>query len=73
MDNFRKTTAFGIKGFSSLSTKQDKGHNEQFKRLVAFNKTGGLPIIPLDEIINITKASIAALVSLKESRWVTID
>lgn len=73
MDNFRKTTAFGIKGFSSLSTKQDKGHNEQFKRLITFAKEGGDPIIPLEDIINTTKSSIAALTSLKESKWVSID
>jgi predicted dehydrogenase/threonine dehydrogenase-like Zn-dependent dehydrogenase len=73
MDNFRKTTGFGIKGFSSLSTKQDKGHNEQFKRLIRFVKNGGSPIIPLDEIINSTKASIASIRSLKENKWILIE
>lgn len=73
MDNFRKTEAFGIKGFSSFSTKQDKGHNEQFKRLVSFNNNGGEPIIPFEEIVNGAKASIGALNSLKERKWVQID
>ena len=30
MDNFRKTTGFGFKGFSKLKTSQDKGHYPYF-------------------------------------------
>lgn len=73
MDNFRKTTGFGIKGFTSLSTKQDKGHGEQFKRLVEFTRKGGSPIIPMNEIVNSTRASLSALKSMKENKWILVD
>jgi predicted dehydrogenase len=73
MDNFRKTKGYGIKGFSGLKTKQDKGHNAQFAKLTEFLKTGGSPLIPFDEIVNVTKASFAAIESLKKGSWVNVE
>ncbi|TCD02696.1 bi-domain-containing oxidoreductase [Pedobacter psychroterrae] len=72
MDNFRVTTGYGFKGFSKLKTGLDKGHKEQFKLLIDVLKDGGKPLIPIDEIINTTKASFAAIESLKTKSWVTI-
>jgi predicted dehydrogenase len=66
MDNFRKTEGFGFKGFSSLKTKLDKGHKDQFRLLVESVTKGGQPLIPLDEIINTTKASFAAIESMTQ-------
>jgi predicted dehydrogenase len=65
IDNFRKTEGFGFKGFSSLSTKLDKGHKAQFELLIKSVKEGGKPLIPLDELVNTTKAGFAAIESLK--------
>ncbi len=73
MDNFRKTKGYGAKGFSNLSTKMDKGHKKQFTEYIIRIKNGGEPLIPLNEIINVTKASFAAIQSLKENRWVDLD
>lgn len=73
LDNFRETKAYGIKGFSKFKTKLDKGHKNQFDLLNANAKNGGAPLIPLDDIINTTKASFAAIQSLKEGRWVSVD
>lgn len=73
MDNWRKLKGYGFKGFSSASSKQDKGHYNQFEALVQQQKTGGNPIIPFDIIINTTKASFAALESLKTGQWVSIS
>ena len=72
MDNWRKLKGFGFKGFSKSSTKQDKGHYNQFNELIASQKTGGNPIIPFEEIINTTKASFAAIESLKQGKWVEV-
>jgi predicted dehydrogenase/threonine dehydrogenase-like Zn-dependent dehydrogenase len=72
MDNFRTTEAFGVKGFTNLKTKQDKGHNEQFKLLTELAKNGGEALIPFDEIANTTLASFAAIESLKTNSWITI-
>lgn len=69
MHNFRKTEGFGIKGFKKLSTKLDKGHSAQFQKLSKLAKNGGEPLIPFDEIVNVTKASLAAIESLKSNSW----
>ena len=72
-DNFRLTKGYGAKGFGKLKTKQDKGHIEQFKRLSQFAKAGGEPIIPFDEVINVSKASILAIQSLKTGSWINVE
>lgn len=72
-DNFRLTKGYGAKGFVKVKTKQDKGHVEQFKRLSQFAKTGGEPIIPFEEVINVSKASILAIQSLKTGTWINVD
>jgi predicted dehydrogenase/threonine dehydrogenase-like Zn-dependent dehydrogenase len=72
MDNFRKTEGFGTSGFSKLKTSLDKGHKAQFVKLVETIQNGGTPLIPLDEIINTTKASFAAVESLKTNAWVDV-
>lgn len=71
IDNWRTLKGFGTKGFSKMKTRLDKGHRNQFKQLVESINTGQ-PIIPFDEIINTTRASFAAIQSLKEGRWVEV-
>jgi predicted dehydrogenase/threonine dehydrogenase-like Zn-dependent dehydrogenase len=73
MDNFIKTTGYGIKGFSKLKTKLDKGHKEQFGQLIQTLKKGSIELIPFDELINVSKASLAAIESLKTGQWVNVD
>jgi predicted dehydrogenase/threonine dehydrogenase-like Zn-dependent dehydrogenase len=72
MDNWRKLNGYGFKNFSSMSSAQNKGHQHQFNKLVEFLKNGGDQIIPMDEIINTTKASYAAVESLKSGSWIDI-
>jgi predicted dehydrogenase/threonine dehydrogenase-like Zn-dependent dehydrogenase len=72
MDNFRKTEGFGFKGFSKLKTKLDKGHKNQFHKLISQTKKGGEALIPFEEIVNTTKASFAAIESLKTNKWIQL-
>ena len=72
-DNFRSTKGHGAKGFGKLKTKQDKGHGEQFRQLTEFARSGGAPIIPMSEVINVSRASILALESLKTGAWVDVE
>jgi predicted dehydrogenase/threonine dehydrogenase-like Zn-dependent dehydrogenase len=72
MDNFMKTTGYGTKGFSKLKTKLDKGHAAQFSGVLEQLKQGGVELIPYEELINVTKASIASIQSLKEGSWVDV-
>ncbi|PKP09959.1 MAG: dehydrogenase [Bacteroidetes bacterium HGW-Bacteroidetes-3] len=72
MDNWRKLKTFGFKGASDSSSKQDKGHYNQFNELIEQQQKGGNPMIPFDEIVNTTKASFAAIESLKQGTWIAI-
>lgn len=72
LDNFRKLTGYGFRGFASVSGRQDKGHRAQMKRLIEQIRTGGDPLIPFADLINTTQTTLAALHSLQESRWVTV-
>jgi len=72
MDNYRKTEAFGVNGFKILKTKMDKGHKNQFHELIHRTQNGGKPLIPIDEIINVTQASFAAIQSMKTKKWIEI-
>jgi predicted dehydrogenase len=73
LDNFRTLTGFGYKGFSNLKTKLDKGHSKQFELIIDKLKNGGESLIPFDEIVNTTKASFAALESMKKGTWVDVE
>jgi predicted dehydrogenase/threonine dehydrogenase-like Zn-dependent dehydrogenase len=72
LDNFVKTTTFGFKNFGGLKTKLDKGHKFQFNELINRVKFGGPPLIELDSIINTTKATFAAIRSLKENKFINL-
>lgn len=71
-DNFQVTTGYGTGAFSKLKTNLDKGHAAQFKMLVERVKSGGEALIPFDEIVNTTRASLAAIESLKRKEWVEV-
>jgi len=72
MDNWRKLKGFGFRNFSSASSSLDKGHQNQFDQLIESIQKGGNQIIPIEDIINTTKASFAAIESLKTGAWVDI-
>ncbi|PID69822.1 MAG: dehydrogenase [Flavobacteriales bacterium] len=72
MDNWRNLKTYGFKGGNSKSS-QDKGHFNQFKTLIHQQISGDEPIIPFEEIVNTTKASFAAIESLKTGKWIEIE
>lgn len=71
IDNWRTLSGFGTAKFSKMKTRLDKGHKNQFKLLNESIKNGR-PMIDFNEIVNTTKASFAAIESLKEGRWIEI-
>lgn len=73
LDNWRRLYGYGIKGFSKMSKRMDKGHKVQFDKLTNFLKNGGEPLIPFHEIVNTTQASFAAIESLKTGQWININ
>ena len=73
LDNFRKTTGFGFKGFKKFKTKrQDKGHNAEIAGFIQCVKDGGEPMIAYSWLENITKASFAAVTSARELKTIQL-
>lgn len=72
LDNFRRLTTYGFARFSGMSGRQNKGHAEQIKQLITQLRMGGETLIPFAEIMNTTQATLAALQSLRENRWVDV-
>ena len=74
IDNFRRLEGYGVKGISKIKYKQDKGHFNQFKTLIHALSSGDTSkVVPLESVVNTTRASFAALESLKTKQWVTIE
>jgi len=73
LDNFKTLTGYGTHGFSQMKIPQDKGHNRQFDQLLKNIQTDGKPLIPFDEILNVTRATFAALESLRMNSWVEVS
>ncbi len=73
MYNFRRTTGYGFSGFKKFKTsRQDKGHSAEFAAFVERVADGGGPLIPLDDLVNVTLASFAAMTAAAEGRTVNI-
>ena len=72
MDNFRTTKGYGFKGSSKLKTKMNKGHLTQFENYFANIKEGKESLINFESLMNTSRASIAAIESLKTKGWVSI-
>ena len=72
LDNFRTLKGFGFSNFSKQKITQDKGHHAQFRSLLESVQGGGEPIIPLQEILNTTQATLAAIESLKRKEWIKL-
>lgn len=73
LDNWRKLEGYGAKGFSKMKGSMDKGQADEFRMLNERLQNGGEALIPIESIINTTKASFAAIQSLKENRWIEVD
>jgi predicted dehydrogenase/NADPH:quinone reductase-like Zn-dependent oxidoreductase len=64
LDNFRKLTGYGWSNFGKMKLfSMDKGHKTQFHRFIERIRTGGSPLIPFEDIENVTLASFAAMES----------
>ena len=72
MDNFRTTIGYGFNGFNKFKSALDKGHKNQFHKLVEHTKNGSIALIPFEEIVNTSRAALAAIESLKLNSWVDV-
>ncbi len=72
LDNFRRLTGFGWSNFRRLkSMRQDKGHAAECRAFVERIARGGEPLIPFEQLCNVTEYSIrcelGALVNPRET------
>lgn len=74
MDDFRTLELFGAKGSATTETAKsvDKGHGEEIERFVGAVRGGPAPV-PLDEVRNVSLATLAALSSLLEGAPALVD
>lgn len=73
LDNWRKLEGYGVKGFSKMKSGMDKGQKAEFAMLTERCEKGGEALIPFESIVNTTKATFAAIQSLKEKKWIDIQ
>ena len=73
MENFRLTRGYGFKGFSTFRTwRQDKGHRAEIAAFVEAVAAGGPPLIPFEQIVNVTRASFAAVESARNGKIIKL-
>lgn len=69
LDNFRRLTGYGFKGFNRFKTwRVDKGHAAEMQQFCQRISEGGPPLISIDSLINTTLTSFAAVASAKQNR-----
>ena len=74
LDNFRRLRGYGFPGFKRYSLfRQDKGHQAEIAAFVECVATGGPPLIPPDELWNVTEATFAADEAAAEHTRVQLD
>ena len=73
LENYRKTLGYGVAGFRKFKTsRQDKGHRAELAAFCDRVAAGGEALIPLDELVNSTLASFAAMTAARDRRTVTL-
>jgi len=73
LDNFRKLRGYGWNNFKKMNLfTQDKGHKAQFRCFVERIAKGGQPLIPFEQIANVTLAAFAAIESAEGAGVVNI-
>jgi predicted dehydrogenase len=74
IDDFRVTTGYGWRGFRQYrSPRQDKGHENECQAFVGRCRSGGEPLIRLDEMVNVTLACFAGVLSARECRTIHLE
>lgn len=68
LDNFRKLTGYGWPGFKRMNLwKQDKGQQDCCKAFLENIEKGQQPLIPLEEILEVSRVTIEAALLLQQA------
>lgn len=66
IENWRRLTAYNWPAAPRMSMGMDKGHKAEVARFIERIRAGGAPLIPFDELDQVTVASFAAVRSAEE-------
>ncbi|KQS32761.1 bi-domain-containing oxidoreductase [Dyadobacter sp. Leaf189] len=72
LDDFKFLVGYGFKNFNKLSVGKDKGHKRQFSQFSQDKKNINLAEISIAEVVNTTRATFAAVESLKTGHWIEV-
>lgn len=72
LDDYKMLRGYGFEGFREMKTNAGKGHQEQFDRLFECISSGKVPLIPLEDIWNSSRATLAARDSMWTGAWVKV-
>lgn len=72
LDDYKMLRGYGFEGFREMKTNAGKGHQEQFDRLFECISSGKEPLIPLEDIWNSSRATLAARDSMWTGGWVKV-
>ncbi len=73
MENFRVTRGYGFKGFGRFRTVcQNKGHRAEVAAFIERVAHGGEPLIPFDQLANVSDASLAAVESAQTKKTIIL-
>jgi predicted dehydrogenase len=66
LDNFRRLTGYGWKGFQETRLwRPDKGHAAEVSAFVLAVERGGPPPIPFPELVEVTRATLDAAAAIR--------
>ncbi len=72
IDNWRRLLGFDWR-VPKMSMRQDKGHNAEVAAFVSAIRQGGAPLIPFEELDEVTRASFAAMRSARDGVIVNLQ
>lgn len=73
IDNWRRILAYDWPGLSRMRIRQDKGHRREVALFLERVREGGPPLIPFEQLDQVTRASLAAVRSAREGVIVKIE
>ena len=73
LSNYRRLEGYNFKGFKKIKTKMDKGHNAEFEAIVRNIVYEESPLMQIDNLVNVTLASIAAKNSAEKGQMIFLD
>ena len=73
LDDYKMLRGCGFEGFREMKADTGKGHQEQFDRLFECISNGREPLMPLEDIWNSSRATLAARDSMWTGGWVKVS